>query len=294
MLAFMKKMNLLLLLCIAVFMGISARAQMIDDSILIDGHNRTFHFMKPSSANSNTSLVFVLHGSGGNGLKTIRGARKLVEQSDAENILVVCPDGYKRNWNECRKNAPALANVENIDENTFFNKMIDYCVTNYQINPAQVFVVGTSGGGHMAYKLALTMPEKIRAITAIVANLPDSSNMDCIIKRKALPMMIINGTSDSTNPYYGGKVKNKGLVVSTDETFHYWSSLAGYKGTPTMEALPDTDPTDGKTIERYTFKEKGKPEVVLLKVINGVHSNPKDIDVFVESWSFFKRQLTSK
>lgn len=269
-----------------------AQTDMIDDSVLIDGHYRTFHINKPAADNQQASLVFVLHGSGGNGIKSMSGAKKLVAMANQEKVVVICPDGYKRNWNECRKNAPAAANMENIDELTFFSQMIDYCVSHFHINPAKVFVVGTSGGGHMAYKLAMTMPEKFKAITAIVANIPDTSNFDCVAKEKALPVMIINGTSDSTNPYYGGKVKNKGLVRSTDETFHYWASLAGYKGEPKMEALPDTDPTDGKTIERYTFKEKGKPEVVLLKVINGTHGNPKDIDVFVESWQFFKRQIS--
>ena len=36
---------------------------------------------------------------------------------------------------QCRKMAPVAANVENIDENTFFSQMIHYCVTNYIINP---------------------------------------------------------------------------------------------------------------------------------------------------------------
>ena len=48
---------------------------------------------------------------------------------------------------------------------------------------------------------------------------------------------------------------------------------------------------DGKIIEKYSFAEKGKPEVVLLKVNNGKHDYPNDIDVYLESWSFFKRQL---
>jgi polyhydroxybutyrate depolymerase len=61
-----------------------------------------------------------------------------------------------------------------------------------------------------------------------------------------------------------------------------------------MEALPDTDPTDGKIIEKYTYKQKGKPEVTLLKVINGEHNYPNDIDVYLESWSFFKRQIGIK
>lgn len=139
------------------------------------------------------------------------------------------------------------------------------------------------------------MPEKFQGITAIVANIPTPDNMDCVEKKVPIPVLIINGTNDKTNPYNGGiSAKNKGTVRSTDESFRYWAALGGYQGEPTMEALPDTVPTDGKTIEKYTFKQKGKPEVVLLKVINGEHNNPKDIDVYLESWSFFKRQIGIK
>jgi polyhydroxybutyrate depolymerase len=268
-----------------------AKAQAINDSILIDGHYRSFHFNLPSKINTKSSLIFVLHGCGKNRLKSMKGTAKLVALSESENLLVLFPDGYLKNWNECRKNAPAVANIQNIDEDAFFSKMIDYCVEKYKINTQKVFAIGTSGGGHMVYKFAMTMPEKFKAITAIVANLPDSTNMDCIEKRVPMSVMIINGTNDLTNPYNGGiSAKNKGLVRSTNDTFQYWATLGGYKGEPSMEMLPDTDPSDGKTIEKYYYKEKGKPEVVLLKVINGEHNNPKDIDVFLESWSFFKRQ----
>ena len=46
-----------------------------------------------------------------------------------------------------------------------------------------------------------------------------------------------------------------------------------------------------KTIESYTFKKAGKPEVTLLKVIGGKHDYPNDIDVYLFAWDFFKRQL---
>ena len=111
----------------------------------------------------------------------------------------------------------------------------------------------------------------------------------------ALPVMIVNGTADKVNPYEGGEVITNnislGFVRSTDRTFAYWSSLAGYKGKPQMQNLPDTDPKDGKTIEKYTFKKKRKPEVTLLKVINGKHDYPNDIDVHLEAWEFFKRAM---
>jgi polyhydroxybutyrate depolymerase len=111
----------------------------------------------------------------------------------------------------------------------------------------------------------------------------------------ALPVMIVNGTADPLNKYEGGMMQSgdfiMGNVRSTDRTFEYWSQLAGYTGDTTKELLPDNDPADGKTIERYTFKKKGKPEIVLLKVIGGKHDYPKDIDVHVAAWEFFTHQL---
>jgi polyhydroxybutyrate depolymerase len=269
------------------------KAQILDDSLLIEGHRRSFHFLK--SPKTKASLVFVLHGSGGNGIQMRARANSLEGIALTENILLVYPDGYKKYWNECRKTANSAANLENINENAFFEAMIGYFKERYQINEKQVFAVGTSGGGHMAYKLALTMPERFRAITALIANLPDTNNIDCEEKRRAIPVMIVNGTADKTNPYEGGEVITNnislGLVRSTDRTFAYWSSMAGYKGKPQMQNLPDTDPKDGKTIEKYTFKTKRKPEVTLLKVINGKHDYPNDIDVHLEAWEFFKRSM---
>jgi hypothetical protein len=84
-----------------------------------------------------------------------------------------------------------------------------------------------------------------------------------------------------------------GVVRSTENTFRYWAKLAGYSGDPVKKILPDTDPEDGKTIESYTFKAPRKPEVQLLKVIGGKHDYPRDIDVYVYAWNFFKSQINS-
>jgi polyhydroxybutyrate depolymerase len=110
---------------------------------------------------------------------------------------------------------------------------------------------------------------------------------------KPIPVMIVNGTQDPINPYEGGEVKigfSMGYVRSTEQTFQYWATLAGYTGKPVQESVADSDPQDGKTIERYTYQKKGKPEIVLLKVIGGKHDYPGDIDVHVEALEFFKRQ----
>ncbi|HET9486916.1 MAG TPA: poly(3-hydroxybutyrate) depolymerase [Chryseosolibacter sp.] len=283
------------LILFVLFFPTAGKGQTLNsDSVLVDGNYRTFHFKKPQSINTKASLVFVLHGSGGNGKQMAARTTTLLEKSDAENFVLVYPDGYKKYWNECRKAASTEANIINIDEVAFFDSMIAYFKKNYGINDQQVFAVGTSGGGHMAYKLAMLAPGKFRAITAIIANLPDDQNMDCTGLNLPLPVMIINGTADEVNPYNGGLMQTgsfkAGTVRSTEKTFQYWAGLAGYTGDPAKEMLPDTDPADGKVIERYTYKQRNKPEVVLLKVVGGKHDYPNDIDVHLEAWEFFKRQ----
>lgn len=279
---------------------VGSNISLVSDSLVIDGNTRTFHFLNTSLKENNQekpqpSLIFVLHGSGGNGKGMMNGSKKLASIAAKENFVLVYPDGYKNFWNECRKMATSAANLEDVNDNKFFHEMISYFTSKHNVNPERVFAVGTSGGGHMAYKLALTMPEKFRAISAIIANLPDSSNMDCIERKSPITVMIINGTSDEVNPYNGGEVKitgtKLGTVRSTDQTFRYWAQLSGYKGKPAVKKLPDTDPSDGKTIQQFCYKKKGKPEVTLLKVENGKHDYPNDIDVHVESWNFFKRQF---
>jgi polyhydroxybutyrate depolymerase len=272
-----------------------AQVSLTGDSLLVDGHYRSFHFYKPPSSTSGASLVFVMHGSGGDGKSMARRTGKLEAIASKENFIAVYPDGYKRFWNECRKAATSQANIENVDEVAFFEAMIRYFKERYLINERNVFAVGSSGGGHMAYKLGLLAPRTFRAVTALIANLPDDANMDCAPAGVPLPVMIVNGTDDPVNPYNGGQVRagnfNPGTVRSTDESFRYWANLAGYKGEPKKEVLPDTDPSDGRIIERYTFRQGNKPEVVLLKVVGGKHDYPNDIDVHVEAWEFFKRQI---
>lgn len=286
--------NLVIVSLLFLSLPLYSQPDLATDSLLVDGIYRTFHFAKPDAPRKNGSVVFVLHGSGGDGNSMARRTGKLEEKASTDNFIAVYPDAYKRFWNECRKASNAEANLQDIDEVAFFNAMIDYFNRKYSTDARRAFAVGTSGGGHMAYKLAMLNPSRIRAVTAIIANLPADENMDCAPLHIPVPIMIVNGTDDTVNPYKGGQVRagtfNPGAVRSTEESFRYWAQLAGYKGEPRKEILPDTDPKDGKTIERYWYSEKNKPEVVLLKVIGGKHDYPNDIDVHVEAWEFFRRQ----
>jgi polyhydroxybutyrate depolymerase len=283
------------LLLFSVAVTLSVRGQLLNDSVLIEGHYRVFRYEKPSPSLRDASLIFVLHGSRSSALAVRQTARRLARIATAENVMLVYPEGYKSYWNECRKAANSPPNLENINEQAFFDSMISYFEKKYPVNHRKIFAIGTSGGGHMVYKLALMMPEMFRAFTAIIASLPTPANMDCRESNVPVAMMIINGTKDPVSPYEGGLVTAGGITMGsvrgTEATFSYWAKVAGYSGNPTKELLPDRDPADGKTIEKYTYSDVHKPDVVLLKVIGGHHDYPNDIDVYLESWNFFKRQM---
>lgn len=276
-----------------LLLGLPTSGQLLTDSIFVEEHYRSFCFVKPP--HKAASLIFVMHGSGSNPQSIRKMAMKLEALSGTENLMLVYPAGYKKYWNECRKAATTPPNLENINEEAFFTSMIANFRKKYAIDEKKVFAIGFSGGGHMAYKLALTMPEKVHAITAIVASLPDSTNLDCVEKKIAVPVMIVNGTADPLNKWEGGEIVlgtiNMGRMRSTEDTFRYWAQLAGYSGNPGKEILPDANPADGKIIERYTYRIPGKPEVVLLKVVGGKHDLPNDVDVFVEAWRFFEKAV---
>jgi len=280
---------------ILVLIAQIAFTQFRSDSFLIEGHYRTFHYNKPVSISPGASLLFLMHGSGGSGTGMAKSTAKLEAKAPKEKLLIVYPDGYLNYWNECRRFSTALANKEDVNEQAFFTAMISYFDSLYKIDRARIFAAGMSGGGHMAYKLGLTMPGTIHAIAAIIANLPDSASMDCVASGKALPVMIVNGTADETNPYNGGEmfVNNSsfGVVQSTEKSFSYWSTLAGYTGKPVKQLIADVNRNDNQHIESYSYHKKGKPEVTLLKVIGGHHNYPSDIDVFVYIWDFFKRSI---
>lgn len=269
----------------------SQDAAVVADSINVEGHYRSFHFRKPSTKSKGFSLVFVLHGSGGSGPVMMKRVPEFEGIADQEKMIAVFPSGYKNFWNECRKKSTAEANALDINEQDFFQGMINYFGKKYGIDREKVFVVGTSGGGHMAFKLGITMPSAFKAITAIVANLPDTNNLDCSEMKQPMHVMIVNGTEDKTNPYNGGEVilgsGNFGHVRSSERSLQYWAELAGYSGVPTKKELPDLDPNDGKRIEEFSYRG-GKKEVVLLKVIGGKHDYPGDINVHLHAWNFFK------
>ncbi|MCE9499140.1 MAG: hypothetical protein K8R21_01280 [Leptospira sp.] len=252
-------------------------------SLKIGNRDRDFSFYIPEGLVAKPKLLFVVHGSDmkAASMQLITGHQfdKLAEKE--KDFIIVYPQGFRKYWNDCRKEATYDANKLNVDELLFFEAMIDYFVENYGIEKKAVFVTGFSNGGHMAFKIALERPTMLLGIAAVSANLPIESNDDCSASNKPVSVLVINGTSDPINPYNGGVVEvgdgqKRGAVVSTDETLNYWLRSAKCNSSLAKENdFPDIETSDKSKAVQFFFdcKETGK-KVSLIKVMNGGHIYP--------------------
>ncbi len=271
--------------------------------------SRTFLYYAPKGLPAKSPLLLALHGSGetGEAFRWHSGYR-FDSLADAEHFVVAYPDGFEQHWNDCRKSASYSARVRNIDDIGFVRALIDRFRTVLDIDPQRVFATGLSNGGQLSLRLALELPDQLRAVAAIGASLPSPANMDCIQSRKPIPVLLMNGTADPINPYGGGRVTifgfgNRGVVQSSFDTCMYFADLGNVPQIPRREKIWSSD--SSLWVERLTWGIPDICEIVLCTIHGGGHVVPQRISRYPrilgntagfdgpgEIWSFFARQPT--
>lgn len=144
----------------------------------VDGISRNYIVSVPQRYDGKTSIpvVFMLHGSGGNGGKFYddSGWKELGER---ENILTVFPSGLiscnvdegiqstGTKWNsQPTNNWQYCANVPPPDDVKFLGQVIDELQQKYTIDTKRIYFVGFSNGGQMCAKLSILLSNRIAAI----------------------------------------------------------------------------------------------------------------------------------
>lgn len=98
----LKKLLVSLFLCSAV----TVNAQHVLDSLQIDGRYRVFASNPSLKVKPGASLVFVMHGSGGEPMGFARRGAKLESLAEKENIVVVYTSGTGMNAGKLRRRPP--------------------------------------------------------------------------------------------------------------------------------------------------------------------------------------------
>ncbi|MEH6549835.1 MAG: PHB depolymerase family esterase [Pseudomonadales bacterium] len=255
-------------------------------SIKVDDIDRSFGFYLPKQLDVKPPLIFVLHGSNqpGDSMRKATGF-EFETLADQYGFIVVYPDGYQKHWNDCRASADYQANQKNIDDPAFFTAMISYFSETHSVDSERIFATGLSNGGHMAYRLALELPDIFAAVAPMAANLPVDSNMDCQKSGRPISIAVFNGTEDPINPYQGGRVKvgsndSRGDVLSSHDTIGYWLGLAQINNEPETRTHPEQDGDDSTSVREDRWLGNDGTQVRLYTLQGSGHVVPSRIVTF--------------
>jgi polyhydroxybutyrate depolymerase len=271
----------------------------------VKGIERTYIQYVPRNLRPNAPLVFVFHGSGGDGegMREITGA-EFDMLADTNGFVVVYPDGWQTTWNDCRKASPQPARRANIDDKSFIDAMVEKQAAENRIDRRRIFAAGWSNGGQLAYRLAMERPEQFAGVASISASRPTNENNACAPSDRPMAVMIINGTADPINPHEGGEVRigftSLGTVLSSRETGQYFARLNGITAPPITARLPHRVASDPTSVDQVSWSEPGRPPVMLYAVNGGGHVVPnrffrfgsgqtQDLDAPVAIWDFFSK-----
>jgi polyhydroxybutyrate depolymerase len=202
--------------------------------------------------------------------------------ADRDGFVVVYPEGLGGGWNDGRPSEFVRSRSDDADDVVFFRAMIDGLVREGVADATRIYVTGASNGGLMAYRLACDLSDRISAIAAVIANVSTSLASSCS-PRRAIPVLVMNGTADRLMPWDGGRVgerlgsRDRGSVLSTRATVDLWKRLNGCGGTAEQRKLPDKDPRDRTTVTVEAWNEcRNHASVVLYTVVGGGHRWPGD------------------
>lgn len=255
-------------------------------------------------------LVIVLHGSGASAEQVLGLAFPYsplsvwLEIAEREQVVVIAPDGCKRRgqraWND---GFAGIASNPQCDDVAFIEAIIERAITEDDIDPERVYLIGVSKGGMMAYRIAAEIPHRLAAFSAVLAAMPQHAAYS--VPGQALSALIVAGTDDPFIPYKGGKsIITLGFTapaLGIEATAALWCKLAGLAGPPAISGSTGAI--------RQTWGDlPGSLQVVLLTIVGGGHAEPSrkkrypglfsrfpgrqsaELEIAEEAWAFFQNK----
>lgn len=287
----MSKSMFLLLLLTTLF---SHGQETINASITHDNLQRDYILYVPECYTGQKAVPLVLnfHGYTSNATEQMfYGDFRAI--ADREGFLVVHPEGT------LDINGNTHFNVgwggSTVDDIGFTAALIDTIASQYKINHKRVYSTGMSNGGFMSYTLACALSDRVAAIASVTGTMNVGQDALCAPTRP-VPVLEIHGTNDLTVPYEGTE-----FFQGTEAVIDYWVGVNNTKKTPKIKHIPDTNPTDGSTVEHFIYRRGyNGVRVELFKINGGGHTWPGsafdlgigtnyDINASEEIWNFFSR-----
>lgn len=259
-----------------------------------DGETREYQVHFPPGYEGSMDdfpLIINMHGLGSDREQQV-GYSYFNLIADTADIVMVYPQGLPVEFWGAVQNHWNAGFGTGVDDVGFLDKMLDHLLEEFRIDPARVYSTGMSNGGYMSYYLACQMSDRIAAIASVTGSMTPLVYAACNPTRP-VPILQIHGTNDMVVPFNGNPT-----ITTVVES---WVNRNNCNVMPSLDTLPDRDPTDGTTTIKYTYSDcDDDSEIWYYIVNNGGHTWPGSIPVItlgntsqdfgasLEIWDFFR------
>lgn len=240
----------------------------------VNNKTREYIVYVPKSYSDKSPLPLVLSFHGlGSSMGFNYSYTKFNELAEKENFIAVFPNGLSKRW---------IMRPNDTTDTDFIEALLNKIEKDYRIDSKRIYCVGMSMGGFFSLNLSCQFSDRIAAIASVTGVMFRLGMRSCEPTRP-IPILQIHGTADRIVKYSG-----------VPGTLDFWIKHNKTDSKPKKVSIPDADPDDGSTVERYVYLNGDNGvEIHHLKILGGEHKWPghkgnMDIDATHEVWSFFK------
>lgn len=239
-----------------------------EQTIVVDGVVRHYSLHLPKSyqyRHGPVPLMVLLHGHGSSGVK-IERSTGMSDKADKETFIAVYPDarGQPSGWQVFDDSSGHNADV------AFISQLIDTLEKLYAVDSKRIYIAGHSNGGMMAYRLGISLDNKVAGIGVSAGLLgkylvADSSS-------SPVTLVAFHGKSDTVVPYDA----SEGDMNYRRDYLSAPASVSVYAKHDGCDSASETTKSNGNVVEEnYTGCDAGSA-VVFVTINNLSHKWPGD------------------
>lgn len=185
-------------------------------SMEVDTTTRWFTVVIPTGYDhvEKRPLVVALHPGNANMKEFYNALKGFRDMAEAENWLMVFPNGRNRTDNRTGDSAwnavhcCGLPHSQNVDDVGFIRKVLEKLQADYKIDGNRIYAMGRSNGGMLVHRLGVELWDTFAAIapfSATAGGQEDATAPEIVAEpRHPLPILLMHGLHDPNVKYRGG------------------------------------------------------------------------------------------